>query len=147
MTRRVFIDMDGVLCDIKAAIANQAKKPAYCPYPQAMPGFFATMEPMPQAISSLNVLRSDPRYDCWILTAPSVMNPLCYTEKRLWIEDNFDIELAHKLIISPDKSLLKGDILIDDCARGRGQESFEGTFILFGSSSYPDWSAVLLDLI
>ena len=50
--------------------------------------------------------------------------------------------MVERLVISPDKSLLKGDYLIDDILHGKGQDSFEGKLIHFGSNEYPDWSAV-----
>ncbi|MCM8526915.1 MAG: hypothetical protein NE327_10385 [Lentisphaeraceae bacterium] len=45
--------------------------------------------------------------------------------------------------MSSNKGLLKGDLLIDDHDSGRGQESFEGEFILFGGSKFPDWPSVM----
>ncbi len=35
-------------------------------------------------------------------------------EKRVWIEKYFGLEFTEKLIISANKGLLKGDLLIDD---------------------------------
>ena len=56
------------------------------------------------------------KFDMWFLTAPSIKNPMSYAEKRVWIETNsFPPE---RLIICPDKSLLKGDYLIDDNKEG-----------------------------
>ena len=77
------------------------------------------------------------------MTEPSIVNPLCYTEKRIWVEQHSGMEMVERLIISPDKSLLKGDYLIDDIPEGKGQESFEGKLIQFGTSKYPDWQSVV----
>jgi 5'-nucleotidase len=77
--------------------------------------------------------------DVHILTAPSIYNPLCYTEKRLWVEDHLGFDAVNRLIIAPDKSLLRGDVLIDDQAEGRGQDCFKGSLMLFGSKQCPDW--------
>ncbi|KPA11151.1 5'-nucleotidase [Candidatus Magnetomorum sp. HK-1] len=63
-------------------------------------------------------------------------------EKRIWIENYFDYNFTKKLIICSNKGLLKGDLLIDDNIEGRGQESFEGKIIHFGSSDFPDWQSV-----
>ncbi|MCL4169033.1 UNVERIFIED_CONTAM: hypothetical protein GTU68_016356 [Idotea baltica] len=95
---------------------------------------------MPDAINIVNELRSD--FDVYVLTAPSTRNPHSYTEKRLWIETYFDYAFTKRLIISPNKSLLIGDYLIDDYARGKGQDKFEGSLIHFGTSRFPDWQAV-----
>lgn len=63
-----------------------------------------------------------------------------------WVEDKFGYEMTHNLIICSHKGLLKGDILIDDHASGRGQEFFEGQLIHFGHQEYPNWEAVLTHL-
>ena len=64
----------------------------------------------------------------------------------MWIEKYFGFEFTEKLIISPNKGLLKGDILIDDLISGRGQESFEGKIMQFGSANFPDWKTVIAQL-
>ena len=86
------------------------------------------------------------KFDPYILTAPSTRNPFSYTEKRVWIEKYFGVEFTEKLIISSNKGLLKGDILIDDLISGRGQENFEGKIMQFGSANYPDWKTVIARL-
>lgn len=85
--------------------------------------------------------------DLYILTAPSVKNPLCYVEKREWVEKYLGMEMVERLIISPNKGLNKGDYLIDDNDYGRGQELFEGELIKFGSEPYADWEAVVEYLV
>ena len=83
-------------------------------------------------------------YVVHILSAPSVFNPLCYTEKRLWVENYPGFEFVHKLILASNKGLLKGDYLIDDYIAGRrGQENFDGELIHFGSNKHPDWLAIM----
>ena len=71
-------------------------------------------------------LHSQNPYVVHILSAPSVFNPLCYTEKRLWVENYPGFEFVHKLILATNKGLLEGDYLIDDYIAGRGQENFDG---------------------
>ena len=56
--------------------------------------------------------------------------------------DKIAIDVAQKLILSPNKALLKGDFLIDDMINGKGQEDFEGELIAFGSEKYPNWKSV-----
>jgi 5'(3')-deoxyribonucleotidase len=132
---RVYIDMDNVLCDFRKAWLDARKREPHVDFPQSKYGFFLNLEPMKGAIQAVNDLIL--YHDIWILTAPSVMNPLCYTEKRLWIEKHFGIEMCYRLIISPDKSLFYGDYLIDDI-----DHDFAGTHIKFGSSEFPDWESV-----
>jgi len=49
-------------------------------------------------------------------------------------------------IMTGDKSLIKGDYLIDDMT-GDGQENFEGEFIQYGSDKFPDWRSILMYLM
>lgn len=44
--------------------------------------------------------------------------------------------------MSHDKSLLKGDYLIDD-GDNANQNKFEGELIKFGSDKFPNWQVVL----
>ncbi len=135
--------MDGVLCDIAAAYQAAARTHPDVAFPQSIPGLFASLDAIPGAIEAVAALRRDPRLDVWILSAPSTRNPACYSEKRIWVEKVFDYPLAKRLILASDKSLLRGDILIDDNISGKGQERFEGELIHFGSARYPTWSSVL----
>jgi len=134
--------MDHVLCDFGKAYRASKNSDPLCAYPQSKPGFFKSLKPIQNAIETYNWLLSDRSFDVWILTAPSIKNPLCYTEKRLWVEEYLGLDVVNHLIISPDKSLLKGDYLIDDYASGKGQENFEGQLIHFGSEQFPDWLSV-----
>lgn len=81
-------------------------------------------------------------HDVWLLTAPSVYNPLSYMEKRVWVEKHFGLARAHKLIIAYNKAMIEGDVLIDD-GSCHGQREFGGTWLRFGGSAYPDWDSVL----
>ena len=74
------------------------------------------------------------------------MNPMSYTEKRVWAENNFGMEMVERLIISPNKSLLKGEYLIDDNISGKGREGFEGGILQYGSAQYLDWSTIISEL-
>lgn len=95
---------------------------------------------MDNAIESINQLRD--KYDVWVLTRPSVKNTHCYSEKAEWIKKYLGEDMVSKLIISPNKSLLKGDFLIDDRTE-HGNSEFEGELIQFGSEKFPDWNSVI----
>lgn len=139
----VFVDMDDTLCAFsKAMEASLAKNPGIR-YPQSQHGFFEELEPLPHALSAMHRLARSPHYSPYILTAPSVKNPLCYTEKRVWVEKHLGMPFVERFIICPDKSLLRGNYLIDDHLEGRGQEAFQGLVLHFGSEAFPDWSAIL----
>ena len=143
----IYVDMDDVLCDYTTSIESiQLKNPDIL-FPQSLPGFFRELTPIEGAVEAVKTLRLKKNIDLYILTAPSTMNPLSYTEKRLWIEDKFDYELTKNLIICSNKGQLKGDMLIDDHINGRGQENFEGQLVHFGKGKFPNWGAVLNEIL
>ena len=134
--------MDDVICDFVQSYNESKKKNPNEKYPQSKEGFFLNLPPINKSIEVINRLRGVEIFDVYILTAPSVRNPLCYTEKRLWIEQKFDLDMARNLIISPNKGLNKGDYLIDDNINGKGQENFEGKVLHFGSPEFENWSLI-----
>ena len=142
MPKRIYIDMDDVLCDFKAAFETHRAQFPDIQYPQSQEGFFKGLMPINGGVDAMDWLYASPEFDPFILTAPSVYNPFCYTEKRLWIEEHLGFDWCHRLIISPDKSLLNGDYLIDDRDKGHGQDKFAGVLIQFGSEKFPDWDGV-----
>jgi 5'-nucleotidase len=137
MKKRLYVDMDGVLCDFMKSY-NELYHPEFNIYPQSNWGFFTNLSPIINGVEILKELMVD--YDVWILTRPSYKNPLCYTEKRIWIEKYFGLEFCEKLIICSDKSLLKGDYLIDDNLTD-GQTEFEGELLHFGND-FINWYEV-----
>jgi 5'(3')-deoxyribonucleotidase len=132
--------MDGVLCDFKSAYETDLKNNPRQIYPQSQYGFFLNLKPIVDAINSVNILKKN--FDVWILTRPSVHNISCYSEKALWIKNYLGFEMQEKTIICTNKSLLKGDFLIDDQIE-HGQSEFEGQLIRFGTEEFPDWKSVL----
>lgn len=138
----VYIDMDDVLCQYTRQFQIDIKKNPHIQYPQSQYGFFSDLLPMDGAIDAMAALFNSPYYDPYILTAPSYMNPLCYTEKRMWVEKHLGIDYVKRLIICPNKGLMNGDLLIDDNHQGKGQENFKGELIKFGSVLYNDWECV-----
>ncbi len=126
--------MDDTICNFKKAFLKNWTP--LLTYPQSQWGFFLNLEPIPDALESYKKLGEF--YDMWILTRPSVPNPLCYTEKRVWIEKHLGIETCDRLIISPDKTLFKGDYLIDDNIH----KGFEGEMIQIGTPDFPDWKTI-----
>lgn len=139
----LYVDMDGVLCDFEKAHQNDLAIKPEIAYPQSQYGFFRKLQPMPHALDSMQCLQRLSELDIYILTAPSIHNPLCYSEKREWIETHIGFEWVKKLIISPNKGLSKGHYLIDDHKEGRGQELFEGELLHFGSERFPDWHSII----
>lgn len=136
--------MDGVLCDFFGASRKALKENPKQIYPQSQWGFFLKLEEIPQAIESFKKLQE--KYDVWILTRPSFRNVNCFTEKAQWVWDHLGFDVVEKTIMCGDKSLLKGDYLIDD-QDNAGQREFEGEWIHFKSDKFPDWNSVINYLI
>lgn len=109
---------------------NDVKKSTNLEYPQSKLGFYEELEPIENAIDVYNWL--DEHFDVWILTAPSVKNKHCYTEKAASIEKYLGVERLDRLIISPNKSIVIGDYLIDDTIT-KGQLRFSGRLLKFGT--------------
>jgi 5'-nucleotidase len=80
MKKILYVDMDGVLCDYKSAFIEARQRTPEIIYPQSQLGFFMNLKPLPMAYDMDMYFKI---FDTYILTRPSVKNPLCYTEKRL----------------------------------------------------------------
>lgn len=138
---RIFIDMDDTLCNYTKAIKEAKFKNPSQPYPQSQWGFFSDLEPLPGAIDAVEGLKRL-GYDVWLLSRPSTKNLNCYSEKAYWVQKYLGDDMVERLILACDKSLVKGDFLVDDQG-GFGQEDFEGEWLRFGSEKFPDWNTVL----
>ena len=142
--KKIFCDMDGTLCDFMGAFHYYKEKDSKVKYPQSKVGFFENLRPLPGAIESFNLLKE--HYDMWILTRPSFKNIHCFSEKAQWILDNLGFDVLENMVISGDKSIVKGDFLIDD-HHGDGQPEFEGEWIHFGQKDFENWEKVTEYLI
>ena len=142
----IYVDMDDVLCDFTGAHRRELAKNPTMPYPQAQHGFFQRLKPLDGAVEAMKTLYASEGYTPYILTTPSLKNPFSYLEKRVWTEENLGFDFVERLIICPNKSLLRGDLLIDDNKNGKGQEGFLGKLIHFGSEEFIDWNAVRISL-
>ena len=134
---RIFIDMDRTLVDYDRGFAA---KVAACEFPQSIEGFWYGLEPIPGSIEAFKYLES--KYDVWILTRPSFHNLNCYSEKAKWVRDRLGFDAQKKTILCGDKSLVIGDILIDDHYKD-GQPNFVGLWIQYGTDPYLNWDSVV----
>lgn len=133
--------MDGVIFNFDKGVKDgKVSHPEHL-FQQSRYGFFANLEPIEGAIEAVNKLRE--QYEVWILTRPSIQNLSCYSDKALSIEKYFGKEFLERLIMCTDKSLVKGDYLIDDSIL-HGQKGFEGKLIEFEKEPYfGSWENVL----
>jgi 5'-nucleotidase len=56
-------------------------------------------------------------FDVWICTKPLEANLTCRDDKARWLVKHFGSYWEDRLIITPDKSLIVGDILLDDAPK------------------------------
>lgn len=137
---RIYIDMDGVLCNFAKAREEALARNPYQPFPQSQFGFWIDIEPIYGAIEAFNVLSEV--HEVWILSKPSFDNLNSFSEKAYWVNKYFGPDVLRRLILCRNKSLLIGDYLIDDCVNAH-QREFQGKFIHFGTEEFPNWTKVL----
>lgn len=75
-------------------------------------GFYSCLEPMPGALEGISTLQ-ERGHEVIICTAP-VTSPYCAPEKLEWVARHLGTEMATHMIISKDKTLVRGDVLFDD---------------------------------
>lgn len=140
----LLIDMDGVTCDWVRRIVSmfEAKYPdrKMLPYEELTQfyietmhppewsedirevmngkGFYHSLEPIPGAIESLKDIEENclDFIDPFICSSPSVATGRNYShsDKVRWVNDHLGSFWAHRLILTKDKTLVRGHILIDD---------------------------------
>ncbi len=79
-------------------------------------GFFESLEPMPGAVEAMMDILDDGQFDPFICTAPDLDCPdqVCFSEKARSVEKHLGKEWLKRMIITKDKTLVRGDFLIDD---------------------------------
>lgn len=135
----LLIDQDDVMANFTKAKNEAIKKVPAIRIPWSQYKFFENLEPIEGAIETINELKE--YFDVCFLTRPSVINPLSYTEKRVWIEKYFGYEMCKNLILCYDKTMVKGDFLIDDTIQS-GRFNSEWEHIHFGSEKFSDWKSI-----
>lgn len=135
----ILLDQDGVLADFEHAFltAWKTQYPDIPPveykdrtsfyilenYPPELraraaaiytaPGFIRNLPPVPGAIDAVKALL-ELGMDVRICTSPLSQFENCVTEKYLWVEKHLGREATNRLILTKDKTLVHGDLLIDD---------------------------------
>lgn len=88
--------------------------PTHVDYPEMhKERFFRDLAPIDGGVESVRELINSKKYDIYILSVPLYTSPHCYSEKVEWINEHIP-ELSKKIILTQDKGLIRGDILVDD---------------------------------
>lgn len=132
----ILVDMDGVLADCEAAFEKRVRNrlpidpiplderdtfyaedqygekwgPTLRAY-MTETGFFRDLEPVDGAMLGVHKLQQA-GHDVWICTSP-ITSPNCFSEKFEWVQKWLP-SLQRKIILTKDKTLVHGDVLIDD---------------------------------
>lgn len=81
-------------------------------------GFFRSLPAVDGAIEGLRMLADG--HDVFIVTAPTWEWRYCVPEKYAWVEEKLGRDWMGRMILTRDKTLVRGDILIDDSPAVKG---------------------------
>jgi 5'-nucleotidase len=94
--------------------------------------WFASLPPTEGAIEGINLLAEHPDVnDVFICTKPMEANPHCRDDKAEWVNDFLGREWVRRLIITPDKGMVRGDVLLDDAPKPHWFERAEWRPVIF----------------
>lgn len=84
-------------------------------------GFYSQLVPIPGAKAALkSMLKAG--HDVRIVTSPWVSNPTCASDKLNWIVKHYGSQWGARVVITADKTIVRGDYLIDDKPDVRGSQ-------------------------
>lgn len=75
--------------------------------------FYAELEPIPGSVEAVRQMVED-GHTVFIVTSPWIGNVSCLQDKQDWVEKHIGKGWAERLILTRDKTVVLGDILIDD---------------------------------
>jgi 5'(3')-deoxyribonucleotidase len=79
-----YVDLDDTMADFMKSYGIALHREPGVIYPQSQLKFFENLEPIEGAIEGYKKLKE--KFNVYILSKPSVYNPLSYTEKILWVQ-------------------------------------------------------------
>ncbi|XP_043761528.1 5'(3')-deoxyribonucleotidase, cytosolic type [Cervus elaphus] len=86
------------------------------------PGFFLDLEPIPGALAAMREMNDMQDTQVFICTSPLMKYDHCVAEKYRWVEKHLGPQFVERIIVTRDKTVVSGDILIDDKEVIQGQE-------------------------
>ncbi|MBL8008276.1 MAG: 5'-3'-deoxyribonucleotidase [Ignavibacteria bacterium] len=155
---RLLIDMDGVIADFEGEFLRRWRNlypgKKYVPleerrgfwlreqYPEEYqdlvqeiyhsPGFYQNLPPVSGAIEAVKEI-SESLNNVFLCTSPMIPKyENCVLEKYHWVYENLGGDWINKIIVTKDKTVVRGDVLIDDMPEITG-------------SMKPEWEHILYD--
>ena len=120
------------------------------------PGFYRNLLPIEGAITALKEMKAA-GFNVRICTAPYVTHETCASEKMQWIGEHLGEEWKELVVITSDKTLVRGDILIDDKPKISGSMEPLWQHVVFDApynrhietrlNQWTDWKNVLPALL
>lgn len=72
----------------------------------------------------------DAGLNVWVCTKPLEANPTCHSDKHAWIVKHFPA-LTERLILAPNKAMVRGAVLLDDAPKPEWFPAAEWTPVIF----------------
>jgi 5'-nucleotidase len=94
------------------------------------PGFFRNLPPVPGGVEAVQQMLAL-GYDVRICTAPIDQYENCVVEKFQWVEQHLGHDFTRRMIVTHDKTLVRGRYLIDDRPDVSGVLAPEWEHIIF----------------
>ena len=118
-------------------------------------GFFCDLKPVPGAIEALHGMKAL-GHDVFLCTSSFFNYPQCVSCKYQWVASHLGQRWQSKVIIAADKTLVKGDFLIDDRPELKGNFKPSWEYILYDQPynrqatqwrrlTWNNWEKVLLN--
>jgi len=99
------------------------------------PGFYSRLEPIEGAKEALkNAVAAG--HDVRIVSSPYISNPTCASDKLNWLVRHYGKHWASRLVLTNDKTIVRGDFLIDDKPEISGSMEPTWEHIVFGDYAY-----------
>ena len=167
----VLVDMDSVLADFGAKVHGEmaAQGWAYDYFERTMfhsapsfrdrfgvdagnaaraistrPGFFAELEPMPGAVDALEAMVAY-GWRVWLCSTVLNENPTCASDKLTWVQHHLGTHWMDLVVLTADKTLVAGDLLVDDKPHIEGARTPSWTHVRFTAPYNRDLPGPRLD--
>lgn len=83
-----------------------------------------------EGVERLLALQDAGEVEMWVVSKPLEANPFCRDDKAAWLSEHFP-GLTGRLILAPDKSIVHGDILLDDAPHTEWMSRAHWTPVIF----------------
>lgn len=99
--------------------------------------FWEDLPPIRKAINGFHRLRMEASLlgrDTFIVSVPDANSPISYMAKCRWVKKHLGAEVVRKLVLTQDKTIVDGAVLIDDSPTVAGDHEPSWRHIMFRSA-------------